>query len=243
MDWKKQWIDQVLAEIPEGRYRVRTEAELCDHLETRRRALMEAGRTGDEAETEALGAMGEPGKLKAEYRAAWRRTPESRLWAAAGWLGGTALAGIVLYATFGLVLAASLAVTALTEGDLASNQTFLLVEGGVAFWVPFLAAGALLGKCLQHYRCRGALIAAGLLLIWAMGTAVLVVLILGMGEYDQYGLLPPGWPDRLALFYQDMRHTNAPWITPGYHLMNIGGCVFLGWLFGRPAKAEKPAAA
>lgn len=74
MNWKEQWINDVLAKVPEGSCRDRMEAELYDHLETQRRTLLTAGWGEAEAQAEVLRTMGEPDKLREEYRAAWRRT-------------------------------------------------------------------------------------------------------------------------------------------------------------------------
>lgn len=79
MDWKQQWIGDVLENIPAGGCRRRMEAELRDHLETLCRALMESGRTEAGARAEALRAMGEPDRLREEYRAVWRRSLPGRL--------------------------------------------------------------------------------------------------------------------------------------------------------------------
>lgn len=97
MNWKQQWIDHVLAEIPTGSCRKRMEAELCDHLETQCSALMESGRTETEARAEALRTMGEPDKLREEYRAVWRRTLPGRLetlvWRLCVWVAGCGIMG------------------------------------------------------------------------------------------------------------------------------------------------------
>lgn len=79
MNWKQQWINQVLAKIPMGSYRKRTETELFDHLETQYCTLIEAGRTESDARTETLRTMGEPKALQEEYWAAWRRSLPGRL--------------------------------------------------------------------------------------------------------------------------------------------------------------------
>lgn len=247
MNWTQQWIDEVLAEIPPGRYRQRLEAELRDHLETQCRALMEAGWTGEAAQAEALGVMGEPEVLREEYRTAWRRTFEAKARAALGYLGAAVGGSLILFEMFVLVTALLLIPAEHgggVQGELFSNGAFRFLAGSLSFWIPFAVEAAFLRLCLRNYRCRGTLIGLALLLTWVLGTAVFVTLGLEMGEYSQYGLLPPAWPDRLALFYSDMQHSRAPWVTPGYHLMNIGGCVFLGQLFGRiPVRSKKTAAA
>lgn len=240
MSWKQQWIDVVLAKIPAGGYRKRMQAELCDHLETQCRALMESGRTESEVRVETLGTMGEPETLQREYEVAWKRTPESKVWAVLGYLSLVILGGIVLYAVFALMTA-----LLITPASLVRDGAFQFLAGNLLFWIPFAAEAAFLRLGLQNYRCRGTLIGLGLLMTWTLGTLVFVILCLEIGEYNQYGLLPHAWPDRLALFYDDMqRRSLAPWVTPGYHLMNVAGCVFLGLVLGRmPIKEKKTSAA
>lgn len=97
MSWQQQWIDGILAEVPVGSYRRRLEAELRDHLDSQYRALTEAGRTPDQAQAEALRAMGEPETLRKEFMAAWRRSwparaEELRRWLK-GWAGGFIVMG------------------------------------------------------------------------------------------------------------------------------------------------------
>lgn len=248
MNWKQQWIDVVLAKIPAGGYRKRMQAELCDHLETQCCDLMESGRTESEAQVEMLGTMGEPETLQREYEAAWKRTPESKVRAVLGYLGLVMLGGIVLYVMYVLMTGLLTIPASLDKGaqnKLLRDGVFQFLAGNLFFWIPFAAEAAFLRLCLQNYRRRGLLIGLALLMAWTLGTLVFVILCLEIGEYSQYGLLPPAWPDRLALFYDDMQHRSlAPWITPGYHLMNIAGCVFLGLVFGRmPIREKKPSAA
>lgn len=230
MNWTDTFIDNILEQVPQGRYRRRTGAELHDHLETQCRALMDAGRTEDEARAETLRLMGEPEKLQEEYEAAWRRRPEAWVRAGLGWLGAVMIGCVLLYAAFGLTL---FLLAMFKESRDYTGAAYQFLAGILTFCVPFAAVAVFLRLCLRNYRHRGVLISAGLLAIWTLGTMLLVMFVLAIGEYEQYGLLPPTWPERLALFYRDMRHTNTPWITPGYHLMNIAGCGFLGWLFRR----------
>lgn len=103
MNWKQNWIDGVLAEIPGGSYRRRMENELNDHLETQLRALLESGRTRAEAQAEALRAMGAPDRLREEYRAAWRRTWPGRLEGLRRRLGAWACGCAVMFGAHYLV--------------------------------------------------------------------------------------------------------------------------------------------
>lgn len=247
MDWKQKWIDGVLEEIPEGGFRRRLEGELRDHLETQYRALLEGGGAEDEARAEALRLMGEAETLREEYEAAWRRRPEARVWGCLGWLAALFFGGMMLFWAYCLVVILfdtlpNIAVGEKTWAAWLGNGALRFFVGALFFWVPFAAEAALLRQLLGGYRRRGTLIAAGLLATWALSTAALVILCLEIGEYSQYGLLPPTWPERLALFYRDMQD-GTPWITPGYHLMSIAGCGALGWIFRRRRGGKEKTAA
>lgn len=247
MDWKQSWINEVLAEVPAGGFRRRLEGELRDHLETQYRALLEGGGAEDEARAEALRLMGEPEALREEYEAAWRRRPEARVWACLGWLAALFFGGVTLCWTYFLALILfvtlpSIAVGGETWAAWLGNGAFRALPGALCFWVPFGVEAALLRQLLGGYRRRGTLIGLGLLASWALGTAALVIVCFAVGEYSQYGLLPPTWPERLALFYRDIQD-GTPWITPGYHLMSIAGCGVLGWIFRRRRGGKEKTAA
>lgn len=77
-DWIADLISQCLADIPQGKYRGRTEKELRDHLETLYLSLIEGGLSPSGAKEEALRAMGDPERLRKAYKAAWRRTFPAR---------------------------------------------------------------------------------------------------------------------------------------------------------------------
>ncbi len=182
MDWKQRWIDQVLSEIPEGRYRRRTEAELRDHLETQCLALVEAGRTRDEARSEALRLMGAPEALQREYAAAWRRSWPARLEELGrqlrAWAGGLGVMFGVQFLVSGVIsMIWNMAIS--LPGD--SNDPWVrAIRGSLGnlnnstfFWrfLPLLCAlfaGAFyLSRRLQTSRCPAVLISAGLCVHWA----------------------------------------------------------------------------
>lgn len=185
MNWKQQWIDDVLEEIPGGSYRKRMENELNDHLETQYRALIESGRAEAEARAETLRAMGEPKSLKEEYQAAWLRSLPGRL-AALGWrlgvwacgcaimLGTHCLASLVMSTIWEMAISLPgdsqepwIRLIRETVGDLNNSWLRLLLPLTLA-----LIAGAYyLGFKFRASRCSAAFISAGLCIHWTFITA------------------------------------------------------------------------
>ena len=100
-DWMANLISQCLADIPHGKYRDRTEKELRDHMETLYLSLTEGGMDPNQARGETLRAMGEPNKLKNEYRAAWQQSlPEQLDYRLKTWAWGC----VVMFGAHFLVL-------------------------------------------------------------------------------------------------------------------------------------------
>lgn len=181
MNWKQQWINQVLGRIPESSCRRRMEAELRDHLEALYGDLVDAGRTRAEARAEALRAMGEPERLREEYAAVWRRSLTGRLetlgrclraWArgCAVMFGVQLLTGCVLSLVWQMALS--------LPGD-SRDPWVQMIRGTVGnlnnTWLWFvlplvlaLTAGAsFLGRRFQTSRRPAGLIGVGLSLHWA----------------------------------------------------------------------------
>ena len=181
MNWQQQWIDEILAEIPTGDYRRRLEAELRDHLDSQCRALTEAGWTPDQAQAEALSAMGEPGALRKEYKAAWRRSQPARAeelrHRLKTWAKGFAVMGGV-HLLISYVLGAMWQMVISLPGD-SPDKWVKLIRGTVGdlnnsylrYWLPLvlaLVAGAFyLGRKFRASSRPAPLISAGLCLHWA----------------------------------------------------------------------------
>lgn len=238
MDWIKQWIKEVLADVPDSGYRTRTEKELHDHLETEYRALTEEGRRSDEARSEALDAMGEPEKLKKEYYAAWRNTLESRALGAVGWCGATILCGWISYAAFCLMwlpIRGLLMLNGVYPGD-DIVYLYRIFGGTLSFWLPHIIEVLILRGFLSRYRYRTAAITASLLVNWAVG----ICFIIWWDGMDGRPPLSVG-PVKLFIWWlNQLPSYDMPWITPSYLVMSVLGCILLGWFFGRkPVEGPK----
>jgi len=223
MNWKKQWIDEVLAVIPWGSYRSRMEAELSDHLETQCRALMEAGQTQDEARAEALRVMGPPETLQREYMAAWRRSWPARLeelgrWLLA-WVGGLAVM-FVAQCLAGYVI-----------GTIGKTE-ILLPE--ISFWLSHLLlflcaliAGAFfLSRMFQTSRRPAVLISVGLCLYWAN----LIALDVWWEALDDHRTF---W-EEFILYVS---------YNAGFYFLALALCILLGVVFGHMSKRIRRSAA
>ncbi len=241
MDWKQQWIDEVLAEIPGGSYRRRVEAELRDHLETQCCALMEAGRTRDEARSEALHVMGAPEALQREYAAAWRRSWPARLEELGrrlrAWAGGLAVmfvAQVLISYTVGAIwtMAISLPgdsqdpwVRAIrgTVGDLNNSLFFSRL---LPLLCALIAGAFYLSRKFQTSRCPAALISAGLCVHWAYLTA---------GQVWWKAL------DHHRTFWEELK-VYLPF-NAEYCAFTLALCVLLGVVFGHTSERIKGSSA
>lgn len=176
MDWQQQWINGILSEIPMGDYRRRVEAELHDHLDSQYRSLTEAGRTPEQAQTETLSTMGESETLRAEYRAAWRRSLKIRhplkMWAR----GIAVMSGV--HFLVACVLGVMWDMATSLPGDSHDKWVRLIRDtlgnlnnSYLRYWLPLvlaLIAGAFyLGRKFRASSCSVPIISSGLCLHWA----------------------------------------------------------------------------
>lgn len=245
MNWKQEWIDGVLEEIPGGSFRKRMENELNDHLETQFRTLMESGRTEAEARAEAVAAMGAPDRLREEYRAAWRRSWPGRLktlgWRLCIWAAGCGIMGGLYILTFVFLGLAGFTYDAYVPGRvtfplLSGNLFYLTVFSGILFLFPFGLGAWFLRRCFCKEPHPVRLVTAGLLAAWAGEKAA----IIGLSALIYQ--MPLGL-DLLTRIYHG-GDTTAPWFTPANYILTLLGCILLGAVFGRmPAKPERPIAA
>jgi len=234
MNWAEEFISRCLAGVPEGKYRTRAGKELRDHLECQYRALTETGRTEDEARTEALAAMGDPDRLRNEYRTAWSRTLQART----GRLGVIA-GGCLLMGTLYLLTAVILSTLGFTYDSVAAcphtltGRNFPILGGGPAltifgsalFLVPFPLGALYLRARFRDARSPVVWVTLGLLAAWAGEKAAIIslsALIYGM----------PLGPDLLRRISYGGDVT-GPWFTPAYIVLTFLGCLVLGQLFGR----------
>jgi len=211
MNWKQQWINEVLEEIPAGSYRKRAEAELYDHLETQCHALMEAGRTQDQARKEILRVMGEPEALQKEYAAAWRRSWPARLEELVhrllAWAGGLAIMWWVQY--LGCCAADAFWSTVL---NLDSSSFF---RDLFALLCALIAGAFFLSRLFQTSRRPAVLISAGLFFHWAS----FVALGVSWEALDDHRT----FLEELILFLT---------YNAGYCALALTLCVLLGVVFG-----------
>lgn len=239
MDWKQDWIDLVLDEVPQGAYRKRLEAELRDHLETQCRAFMDAGRTQDEAQTEALCVMGTPEKLKEEYEAAWRRSPAVRVRRGVDIAASCAIMWVLHYVIVMLLLMfyffmgddweVYMGFMGKLPYELFHTLFLFLIPAGVGGLYLFFRAGR------EHRPAR--MITTGLLTAWLGGRAIL----LSMWWISTLPL-DKMLSELLALFVSFPGF--FPIFSPFYMAVTFAGCILLGQFFGRFAAQEgTPAAA
>lgn len=232
MNWKQQWINQVLAKIPTGSYRNRMESELCDHLETQCRILIESGRTELQAQTETLRAMGEPAALLEEYRAAWRRSLPGRLETLRRrlyvWVCGCGIIGGLYILTFLLLGLAGFTYDAVLMNrvsfPLLSGNVSITVFSGILFLLPFGLGAWFLRLCFRRERHPAGLVTAGLLAAWAGEKASIIGL----------SALIYQMPLSLELLTRIYRggDVTAPWFSPANYVLTFLGCILLGAVFG-----------
>lgn len=230
MNWMDDFISQCLTEVPEGKYRTRTEKELRDHMETLRRSC---------SEEEVLVRMGDPERLRREYRAAWNRTLQAR----AGRLGviakGCFLMG-ALYICAAMILSMLGFTTDMTSvrptvlgrtfpmyGDTAA----LTIFGSSLFLFPFSLGALYLRARFRDARRPAVWVTLGLLAAWAGEKAAIISL----------SALIYGMPLGLDLLHHISRggDVTGPWFTPTYIVLTFLGCLILGQLFGRNTERRR----
>jgi len=232
-DWMTNLISWCLADIPRGKYRDRTEKELRDHMETLYLSLTEGGMDPDQAQGEALRAMGDPKQLRDEYEAAWQRTFLARTGKAVSNLShiclGCVLMGVLYIMTFIL-----LALVGFTyDAERSVGFSFPILAGGanlfvfscVLFLVPFTLGALYLRLCFRNEARPGEGITLGLLVAWAGEKASIILLSALI-----YGM--PLCPELLIRIYHG-GDTTAPWMNPAYVALTFIMCLALGQIFGR----------
>lgn len=225
MNWMEEFIRLVLADVPAGRYRERTGKELRDHMEALRQSC---------SEEEVLSLMGDPERLRGEYKAAWSRTLQAR----AGRLG-TVAGGCLLMGTLYVLTAIFLSLLGFTsdavylEPHTLTGRNFpiqgsplaLAIFGSALFLVPFPLGALYLRICFRKERRPVVWVTLGLLTAWAGEKAAIISLSALIYE------MPLG----LDLLRRISRggDVTGPWFTPAYIALTFLGCLILGQLFGR----------
>lgn len=244
MNWDQQWIDEVLSGIPGGGYRSRAEAELRDHLETQCRALMEAGRTRDEARGEALRMMGAPEALQREYMAAWRRSWPARreelgrrLRAWAGGLGVMFGAHLLVATVISTIWQMAISLPGdshdpwvrAVRGTLGNLNNSTFFSRLLPLLCALVAGAFFLSRRFQTSRHPAAIISAGLCVHWAHIAAFHI-----------------WWEaaDDHMTFWEELKHYLPYPYNARYYSFTLALCVLLGLVFGQLSKRDsRPAAA
>lgn len=230
MNWKQQWIHEVLAEIPPSRYRRRMEAELRDHLETQCLALIDAGWTQDEARSEALRVMGAPEVLQREYAAAWRRSWPARLEDLGQRLRAWAVGLAVMFGTqllissvidtigntaFPLPAASQGPWVRVIRGTVENLNNSLFFSRLLPLLCALIAGAFYLSRKFQTSRRPAASISAGLCVHWAY----IAVFRIWFEALDDH-----------MTFWEALNHS-LPY-NAGYDFLILALCVLLGFAFG-----------
>lgn len=234
-EWMETFISQCLADIPWGKYCQRTAKELRDHMETQYQALIGAGASPSEARGRVLAAMGDPERLREEYRAgyeaAWERSLPGRLeelrHCLKMWAGGCAvMAGVHLLISY---VSGSIWQMALSLPGNSPDPQIRMIRDTLGnlnnslFWrhlfplVCALLAGAYyLGRRFQTSRRPARRISTGLFFHWAYIAAFRAWWRTIDSHYLSF------WEAVGRHFYY-----NA-----GYYALTLAFCVLLGVVFG-----------
>lgn len=240
-EWMETFISQCLTDVPRGKYRARTEKELRDHMETQYQVLTGAGASPPEARSRILDTIGDPERLREEYKAAWRRTLQARTAGVSAHIPALFL-GCILMGTLYILTAAFLGSMGFTYDAEAPGWTGrcfpLLAEGpnatifgALIFLIPFTLGALYLRRCFRNEDRPADGVTLGLLAAWAgEKTAIILISLLAYG--------PPLNLELLVRIYHG-GDTTAPWFTPDYQLLTFAGCLVLGQLFGQKMERRR----
>lgn len=224
MNWMEEFIRLVLADVPAGRYRERAEKELRDHMEALRQSR---------SEEEVLSLMGDPERLRGEYKAAWNRTLQARVGRLGTIAGGCLLMGTVYICTAVFLSVLGFTTDAISIRPTVLGRTFpmygdtvaLTIFGSSLFLLPFSLGALYLRARFRDARRPAVWVTLGLLAAWAGEKAAIISLSALIYE------MPLG----LDLLRRISRggDVTGPWFTPAYIALTFLGCLILGQLFGQ----------
>lgn len=227
MNWMEEFISRVLADVPAGRYRQRAEKELRDHMEALGQSC---------SEEEVLSRMGDPERLRGEYRGAWNRTFQGRFRAIAG---GCLLMGLLYICTAVFLGVVGFTTDAISTRPTVLGRTFpmygdtaaLTIFGAALFLLPFSLGALYLRARFRDTRRPAAWVTLGLLAAWAGEKAAVISL----------SALIYQMPLGLDLLHRISRggDVTGPWFTPAYIVWTFFGCLILGQLFGRKTERSR----
>lgn len=231
MNWMDDFIARCLVDVPEGKYRERTEKELRDHMEKLRQSC---------SEEEVLTRMGDPERLRREYKAAWQRTFQARAGRLGTIAGGCLLMGVLYIGTaLFLSLLGFTSDAVYAEPHTLTGHNFpiqgspwaLAIFGSALFLVPFPLGALFLRFRFRRERHPAIWVTLGLLAAWVGEKAAIISLSALIYE------MPLG----LDLLRRISRggDVTGPWFTPAYIALTFLGCLVLGWLFGWSAERRR----
>jgi hypothetical protein len=172
-DGLRAYLERCLALVPESAYRLRLRQELGEHLADLAEGYLARGYDEGEAILRAMEKLGRPEQLREQYREAWLRQPER-------WRRDLER---LLMGCF-LALLGHLLALLFLEHFVSGSRRFLKVYGDPRW--RFLAEGVLFAgetlPCLiwlllrfRRDRTRRAWVTAGLVLVWALDKAMLLL--------------------------------------------------------------------
>ena len=226
MSWMDDFLRRCLSGIPKGPYYKRLRSELTDHLTILTQALMESGRSQQDAQREALRQIGDPDLLNHSYQEAWLKQPERahhdmlRLFQGCLVAGACYVMAIVILGICGLGYDGN-------RFPITGYPERCTLLGVVLFLSAFLAEAFFLRAVFHRRSNSRTLITVGLLIAWA-GEKVTILLFSAL----IYGISPLSFPHLLQRIAHGGDQT-APWFTVPYIMGSLIGCLILGWVFGR----------
>lgn len=222
MTWQDEFIKVCLKKVPAGAYRIRTEAELREHMEILIQERRAAGAGEEQLRREVLARMGDPARLQKAYQAeGLRRKALEPRYTAECWLTSVVwmeLCWFVLY----LLLAAVGFGNDSGAFPLYAHPGRTLFVGAVSTVLPTLVSGWYLSGVLRFHIHPKRMVCAGLGLIWL----VICLEQLGLSALA-YGI--PLW--RLGELFARLSggsDPTFPWFTPLYAGLLLVWCLLVG---------------
>ena len=174
-----EYLERCLSEVPDSEYRLRLRKELEEHFADLAEGFLARGYEESEAFLRALEKLGNPEKLREEYREAWRRQPERWKKAMGRLAFGCFLAllghmlALIFLEHFGS--AAVEAIGARRVLPLAGDPRWRLFSEAVLFAGRSLPCLLWLLLCFRRSPERRAWVTTGLLLTWVLDKALLLL--------------------------------------------------------------------
>lgn len=222
MTWQDEFIKVCLKKVPAGAYRIRTEAELREHMEILIQEQRAAGIGEEQLPQTVLAQMGDPVQLQKAYQVEGlrRRTLEPK-YAVECWLAGVMWMDLCWFVLW-LLLAAVGFSNDSGAFPLYGHPGRVVFVGVVLSVFPTLVSGWYLSGALRFHPRPVRMNCACLGLIWL----VTCLEQLGLSALT-YGI--PVW--RLGELFGRISggsDPTFPWFTPQYVVMWLVWCLLLG---------------